>query len=363
MPAPAFHWFLPSAGDGREVGAVTARQHRTAASVQRPATVEYLGQIARAAEHSGFAAALTPTGAACEDPLVLCAALAQHTTSLQFLVAFRPSSWHPTCAAHQAATFQRITGGRLRLNVVTGGDPLEQRSFGDLLTHDDRYSRTDEFMAVFRHMWDGEPFDHHGSHYEVEAGQLRLDAPRPPLYFGGASPAAERVAARRADVYLSWGELPGAVAERIDRIRTLADQAGREIRFGVRLHVISRDTTHEAWLESDRLLDAMDPVAIADAQARFARMDSVAQAAMTALHGGSRDALFVAPNLWAGIGLVREGAATALVGSHEEVAERLDEYHRLGCDEFVLSGYPHLEEAYRVGECVLPLVAAGVAVG
>jgi alkanesulfonate monooxygenase len=212
-------------------------------------------------------------------------------------------------------------------------------------------------------MWDGEPFDHHGSHYEVEAGQLRLDAPRPPLYFGGASPAAERVAARRADVYLSWGELPAAVAERIDRIRTLADQAGREIRFGVRLHVISRDTTHEAWREADRLLDVMDPVAIADAQARFARMDSVAQAAMTALHGGSRDALSVAPNLWAGIGLVREGAATALVGSHEEVAERLDEYHRLGCDEFVLSGYPHLEEAYRVGECVLPLVAAGVAVG
>jgi alkanesulfonate monooxygenase len=157
-----------------------------------------------------------------------------------------------------------------------------------------------------------------------------------------------------------WGEPPAMAAPRIARVRETAAAHGREIRFGIRLHVVSRDTPEEAWAEADRMLEGMPAHAIAAAQERYARMDSVGQARMTSLHGGavgdgarSRE---VAPNLWAGIGLVREGAATALVGSHEQVAERIAEYAALGLDEFILSGYPHLEEAWRVGEEVLPLV-------
>jgi alkanesulfonate monooxygenase len=148
-------------------------------------------------------------------------------------------------------------------------------------------------------------------------------------------------------------------------VQDLAAEQGRSVRFGMRLHVVSRDTPEQAWAEADRMLAGMPASAIAAAQQRFARMDSVGQARMTSLHGGTAGdgarSLEVAPNLWAGIGLVREGAATALVGSHEQVAERISEYAALGIDEFVLSGYPHLEEAWRVGEEVLPLLGGAAA--
>jgi alkanesulfonate monooxygenase len=179
----------------------------------------------------------------------------------------------------------------------------------------------------------------------------------PEVYFGGSSPIAGEIAARHSDVYLTWAEPPAQVAEKIARIRSLAEAQGRTLRFGIRLHVITRDTAEQAWAEADRLLDGFDPETVASVQAGLARSESEGQRRMLALHGGRRDRLEVHPNLWAGIGLVRGGAGTALVGSHDEVAERIREYHALGIDEFILSGYPHLEEAYWFGEGVLPRLA------
>ncbi|MCU1595407.1 MAG: Alkanesulfonate monooxygenase [Frankiales bacterium] len=351
------HWFLPTGGDSRHVGSATVLEGRTAAAVKRAPTVEYLGQVARAAEAAGFESVLTPVGAGCEDPLVLCAAVAQHTTTLKFLVAFRPGFVLPSLLAQQAATFQRLTGDRLLLNVVTGGDPVEQRAYGDFLGHDERYERTGEFLEVLDRMWSGDPFDHRGKHFQLEGAGLKLPpttAPR--IYFGGASPAAEKVAVARADTYLTWGEPPAMVRERVERVQKAAADAGKELRLGIRLHVIARRTPEEAWVEADRILAGMSPEAIRASQDRYARMDSVGQARMASLHGGSADGLEIAPNLWAGVGLVREGAATALVGSYEQVAERLVEYRDLGFDEAILSGWPHLEEAYNVGENVAPLL-------
>lgn len=356
------HWFLPTGGDGRDPGGVTAVQGRTGAATRRPADIPYLAQVARAAEQAGFHSLLTPVGLGCVDPWVLASALAQHTTRIGFLVAFRAGFASPTLIAQQADAFRRFAGGRLGLNVVTGGDPAEQRAYGDLLEHDARYARTDEVMAVLRALLDGERVDHEGAHLRIEGARLTDPAlAHPvPLYFGGASPAAEEVAARRADVQLLWGEPPAAVAARVSRLRGRARAAGRSVRFGLRLHVITRDTAAGAWAEADRILAGLDPEAVRATQERFAAMDSTGQARMAALHGGVADAarLTVSPNQWAGIGLVREGAGTALVGSHGEVAARLAEYRDLGIDEFVLSGYPHLEEAYRVGEEVAPRLRA-----
>ena len=216
-------------------------------------------------------------------------------------------------------------------------------------------------MAILRGAWSGEPFNYGGWHYKVR-GATVLDPPDPipEVFFGGASSVAEDVAARHVDVYLLWGEPPQMVRERIERVRQKATAEGRTIRFGMRLHVITRESEREAWAEANRLLDTMDPALIDEAQRILAKSQSVGQQRMLSLHGGDREHLEVSPNLWAGIGLVRPGAGTALVGSHEQVAERIFEYHELGLDEFILSGHPHLEEAYAVGEGVLPLVRQAI---
>jgi alkanesulfonate monooxygenase len=352
---PVFHWFLPTSGDGDQIGAATVTAG--AADHDRDATLDYLVDVARAAEESGFAGALTPVGAGCPDPWIVCAAVAARTRRLRFLVAFRTGFALPTLLAQQAETFQYMSGGRLDLNAVTGGEAAEQRAYGDFLDHDQRYARTDEYLRILRQCFDGGPFDHTGTHYRIERGGLRKPLrPVPRIYLGGASPAAEEVAARQAGTYLMWGEPPSAIAARADRMRAMAASLGRDLRLGIRLHVIARADADEAWAEANRLRSGMSPERIAAAQARFARMDSVGQARMTALHGGRVDALEIAPNLWAGVGLVREGAGTALVGSYADVAARISEYAAVGVDEFILSAWPHREEAYRIGEHVLPLV-------
>ncbi|WP_329469469.1 LLM class flavin-dependent oxidoreductase [Streptomyces sp. NBC_01723] len=361
MSSLTFHWFLPTSGDSRDVvgGGHGAPDTATGPGRRRPPTVAYLGQIARAAENLGFAGALTPTGAWCEDAWLATAMVSQATERLKFLVAFRPGFVSPTLAAQMASTFQRQTGGRLLLNVVTGGESREQRAYGDFLDKDARYRRTGEFLHVVRELWQGGTVNLRGEHLQVEDARLtRVPDPVPEVYFGGSSPAAVEVAARHADVYLTWGEPPAQVAGKIARLREAAAREGRTLRFGIRLHVITRDTAADAWAEAHRLLDGFDPDTVREAQANLARSESEGQRRMLALHGGSRDALEIHPNLWAGIGLVRGGAGTALVGGHDEVAERIAEYHALGIDEFVLSGYPHLEEAYWFGEGVLPRLAA-----
>jgi alkanesulfonate monooxygenase len=355
------HWFLPTTGDSR-----TDLSHGTAVgdtSVvgahdpdQRPASVEYLGQVARSAEQLGFDAALTPTSSWCEEAWVFTAALTQVTERLRFLVAFRPGLVAPLLNAQMAATYQRMSGGRLLLNLVAGGDDMEQRRFGDTLSKDERYARAGEFLEVVRRLWTGERVDYHGDFIQLEDARL-MDPPEwPEVYLGGSSPAALEVAAKQADVYLTWGEPPEQVAEKLDRVRDAADRAGRELRFGIRLHAITRDRADDAWAVADELIARLDPAEIEKAQRVLSASASEGQRRMVALHGGRTDSLEVSPNLWAGVGLVRGGAGTALVGSHEEVADRIAEYHELGIDEFILSGYPHLEEAYRVGEGVMPVL-------
>lgn len=181
-----------------------------------------------------------------------------------------------------------------------------------------------------------------------------MQQPRPPLYFGGSSEAAQDLAAEQVELYLTWGEPPAAVAEKIEQVRAKAAQQGRSVRFGIRLHVIVRETNAEAWQAAERLISHLDDDTIARAQASLARFDSVGQQRMAALHGGNRDNLEVSPNLWAGVGLVRGGAGTALVGDGPTVAAQVKEYADLGIDTFIFSGYPHLEESYRVAELLFP---------
>ena len=347
------HWFLPTAGDSREVAGWGA------GTSSRDPDLDYLTQVAKAADRMGFEGVLTPTGTYCEDAWISTAAMLAVTERLKFLVAFRPGLISPTLAAQQAATFQRLSGGRLMMNVVTGGSSEEQRRFGDHLDHDQRYERADEFLTVMRGAWSGEGFDFDGKHFQVDNALVANPPnPTPPIFFGGSSDAGVRVAARQADVWLMWGEPPVDAADELARVRAIAAEEGREVSFGIRFHTITRDTAAEAWAQADRLLQSMPPEVIAESQRMIhtAGSDSVGQARMNALHGGRTDKLMISPNLWAGFGLVRGGAGTALVGSHEEVAERISEYHEIGFDHFILSGQPHLEEAWWFGEGVIPIL-------
>ena len=352
-----FLWFLPTYGDSRYIVGGGHGMGAGTAGGWRPATLAYLGQVARTAEQLGFVGALTPTGAWCEDAWISTAMLAEVTERLKFLVAFRPGLVSPVYAAQMAATFQRHSQGRLLINVVVGGEPHEQQAYGDFLDKTARYERADEFLEIASRLWRGERVSFDGKHLRVvDAALPYTPDPLPEIYLGGSSPGAGQVAANHTHVYLTWGEPPDQVAEKIAWVQGLASAAGREVRFGIRFHVITRDTSEAAWAEANRQLDAIDPAAVERVQTSLARSESVGQKRMMALHGGSRENLEIYPNLWAGVGLVRGGAGTALVGSHQEVADRIEEYHRLGITEYVMSGHPHVEEAYWFGEGVLPVL-------
>lgn len=350
-------WFLPTHGDSRYLGTSKGA---------RQVDFDYLKQVAVSADTLGYDGVLLPTGRSCEDAWVAASSLIGETKQLKFLVAVRPGLSTPGLAVRMAATFDRLSKGRLLINVVTGGDQAELEADGLHASHSERYEITDEFLKVWRASLSGEGgdvgYDFEGKHIQVKGAKTLyppVQKPYPPLYFGGSSPAAHELAAEQVDVYLTWGEPPAAVAEKIADMRARAAKHGRTLKFGIRLHVIVRETNEEAWKAADELIKYVDDDLIARAQASFNKMDSEGQRRMAALHGGKKDKLEVSPNLWAGVGLVRGGAGTALVGDPETVAARMQEYADLGIETFILSGYPHLEESYRFAELVFPLLGKG----
>ncbi len=351
-------WFIPTHGDSRYLGT---------AEGARAADFDYFRQIAVAADTLGYEGVLLPTGRSCEDAWVVASSLIGATRRLKFLVAVRPGITSPGLAARMAATFDRLSGGRLLVNVVTGGDAAELEGDGLFADHDTRYAITDDFLHIWRGILAAShtnaSFDYEGAHLRSKGGRVLyppVQTPHPPLYFGGSSAAGHALVGPHIDTYLSWGEPPEAVAAKVADVKRKAAEHGRTVRFGIRLHVIVRETEREAWAAADSLISRLDDSTIAQAQAAFSRMDSEGQRRMAALHGGKREKLEIAPNLWAGVGLVRGGAGTALVGDPQTVAQRMTEYAELGIETFILSGYPHLEEAYRFAELVFPLLPGHV---
>lgn len=344
-------WFIPTFGDGRYLGSGRGA---------RETNFAYLRQIAEAVDSLGYYGALLPTGRTCDDSWIIAATLVPVTQRMRFLIAVRPGLMSPTVTARMVATFDQVSNGRLLINVVAGGDPVELAGDGLHLKHDERYELTSEFLRVFRQVLAGESVDFSGNYLSVRDAKLfrgGVQKPYPELWFGGSSPAGQRVAGEHVDVYLTWGEPPDAVAEKIESARKAAKAFGRSLRFGLRVHIIVRETAREAWEAADDLLRYVSDESIAAAQKTFERFDSEGQKRMMQLHSGQRARLEISPNLWAGVGLVRGGAGTALVGDPETVAARLREYAALGVDTFILSGYPHLEEAYRVAELLFPLLS------
>lgn len=353
-------WFIPTHGDSRYLG--TSKGARVA-------NLDYFKQIAIAADSLGYEGVLIPTGRSCEDSWIVAASLIDTTRRLKFLVALRPGLVAPAQSARMAATLDRLSGGRVLVNLVTGGDADELAGDGQFLGHAERYEQSAEFIRIWREIIErshsGEAFDFEGKHLQVKGAKLLyppVSKPYPPVFFGGSSEPAHELAAEQVETYLTWGEPPAAVAAKVADVRARAARHGRTLKFGIRLHVIVRETEDEAWRAAAELVSELDEATVTAAQRKFAQMDSEGQRRMAALHQGKfnkanvREGLEISPNLWAGVGLVRGGAGTALVGSPQQVADRLKEYADLGLEYFVLSGYPHLDEAHRFAELVFPLL-------
>lgn len=345
-----FLWFLPSGGDARYLASPVG---------ERAPTPAYLREVAVAADRLGFYGVLLPTGVGCADAWITAASIAPFTERLKLLVALRPGLTAPAEAVRQASALDRLSNGRAILNVVTGGSPVTLAQDGIFLGHTERYEQTDEFLDIWRKLSRGETVTQQGRYLSIRGGRLLfpfVQQPHAPIWFGGSSDIARGIAARHVDAYLTWGEPPEQLKGVIDDVRARAAALGRSIKFGLRIHFIVRDSDDEAWAAARDLIRYVTDEQIAQFQTMLnTTTDSVGQARMQALHqGGSRDDLEIAPNLWAGIGLIRTGAGTALVGSPDSIAARLQEYADIGIDTIIGSGYPHLEEAYRVAELLFP---------
>jgi alkanesulfonate monooxygenase len=348
-----FAWYLPTEGDGYHLGTRVA---------ERAPTFAYLTDVIQTAERAGFDEILIPTGnandsfaaeAAMAESWTIASLLAAVTSRIRLLVAVRGGCYNPGVFAKMAATLDEASGGRLVLNLVAGGSPDDM--YSRVLDHDERYRRLGEFARVVRRLWTEPSVDHEGEFFRLSGALTEpkpLQRPHPPLYMGGASAIARQMAVELVDTYLMWGEPPAQVAGRIREMEALAAPAGRNLRYGLRIHVIVRETEDEARTAADDLLSRADPYVAAQRLAEFGGFDSVGQARMLAVKAGAED--WVGPHLWAGIRRVRGGAGTAVVGTPEQAAALLGKYIEAGIRYFIFSGYPHREEAVRVGEALLP---------
>ena len=351
-------WFIPTFGDSRYIGSSEGA---------RGTDSEYIKQIGVAADNLGFDGVLIPTGRLCEDPWIVATSLLAVTKKLKFLVALRPGLLQPSLAARMTATLDRLSNGRVAINLVAGGDKTELEGDGLYQDSKERYEAAGEFVDLWREILkagvEKNVVNYDGKYYKTTDAKLlfpTVQQPYPPLFFGGSSDEARELAAQKVDLYITWGERPEDVKAKIEDVKQRALKYGRTIRFGIRLHVIVRETEEKAWEAAEELISKLDDETIEQHHKVLSNRESVGQQRMTALTNSgkarSREELEISPNLWAGIGLAREGCATALVGSPQIVVERIKEYADMGIDTFVFSAYPHLEEAYRFAELVFPLL-------
>lgn len=351
MTKPRFHWFNPLSHDNRDLSTPPGRERRV--------TPEYRIDAVRAAERLGFESVLCMVGQYCNDPWLAAAALIPQTQTIKPIVAVRTGYTHPAVIAHQVLTFQELSNNRLWLNMVTASHEKELHGYGDFLDKDARYRRSDEFMHIMTECWKGELFDFEGEFYRVEgAGLPRPLAVRPLIFSGGSSDAGLELAAKYSDIHLSYGEPPPLIAETVQKAGERAAKHGRELEFGLKINVIARRTSDEAWAETDRLLAGLDDGQIERQQKNIASRASTGQARVQAFNAGTKadpQSLRFYPNMWSGSGLTGAGGgSTTLVGSFEEVAERIDEYLSVGVQHMLFSAHPLLEGAYEVAEGIFP---------
>jgi alkanesulfonate monooxygenase len=346
-------WFCQLAADGEYIGT----------KPERRATLPYISSLVETAAEMGFSSLLTATNFHAEhEAWTASIATLARTQGAGLLIAVRPGMFHPALFAKMVATAANLFPGRVRVNVVTGSNPAENAMYGDMENHSERYARTREFIAIMRELWRGVPMDSNSPLYPFKGAIVSPVPPIPvPIYLGGHSEDAQRISAELADVYLVWGDTVDGVAKRIATMREQETKVKRladtKLTYGLRCHVVVRETEDEAWKAAERLISRIDPAVRKKFIETTASVDSEGQRRQLEL--ASSASLVVEPNLWSGVGLARSGVGVAIVGDPSQVAAKLRAYQALGISTFILSGYPHLEECRRFGELVMPILRQG----
>jgi len=345
-----FGWFVPTYGDGRTLlDDVTGVEPG----------MELFTRVAQTAERAGFEYLLVPVAVTCWEAWIVTSMLIPQTTSIDMLVAARPGLIQPTLMAKMISTFDQMSGGRIRINLIAGGGMEEMAADGVFLDHDDRYSLMDETVELMKRCWTGPGrVSYEGRHVRVVDADVRpkpLQKPHPPFYLGGISPAAVEVGVRHADVYLLWSNTVEQIRADLATVREAAERAGRSgLRFGVRSHVLVRDTEAEARRDAEAL--------IAQSTDRHRAIRQKVMGNQSHADGRMRDLVastaerdyWLGDTLYAGVSTIRHGAGVVICGTPDQVAGTLQTYVDLGVTSFCLSGWPHDEEAERFGDLVMP---------
>lgn len=355
-----FITMAPTSGDGRYVGYTekNSKWKNIKESVERPPSFDYIASVAKAAEKAGFSTLLLPTGEACLDSITVASKLTSHTSTLKFLFAVRPGSMHPAIFAKQFATISDWSNGRALVNIVTGGSPKDLASQGDFLDHTTRYHRTREYIQILKKLFSGETISHQGEFYELKEATLKPTLTEvPPIYFGGSSEIGKDVASSEADVYMLWGETLAQTMEQIEDMKQREIEKQRSLSYSISFQVILGDTEEEALRNAEKLVSKIDPAVIEEKKEAMKQIDSVGVRRLYDLMESSKDNhYFIDENIWAGLATVLPGNSISLVGTPEQVSDRLIEFIELGFDKVLLRGFPHLETIEELGEKVLPLV-------
>ncbi|MBB3257198.1 alkanesulfonate monooxygenase [Paraburkholderia bannensis] len=319
--------------------------------------VDYVRDFAQAHERAGFDRILVPHSSTSADATLTIAYAASVTSRVHFMLAHRPGFVSPTLAARQLATLDHFSGGRLAVHFISGGSDADQRRDGDFLSHDERYARTDEYLQVLKRVWtEDKPFDHTGRYYRFEGAFSEVkprQQPHVPIYFGGASAAALAVAGKHADVYALWGESKQGVADLIARVRGEAARHGREVRFSVSFRPILADTEKAAWERAEHILAETRRLRSAQGLDKGGPLESEGA---RRLLGAAGDGVRADDRLWTAVAKEIGGRSnsTALVGTPEQVAQTLAEYHAIGVTTFLIRGFDPLEDALDYGRVLIP---------
>ncbi len=327
--------------------------------------IHYIERLSKAHEDAGFDRALIPFYATAPDSLIIAAYAAFVTKRLSLMIAHRSGFTAPTVAARQFATLDQLTGGRVALHAISGGDDAELRQDGSFISKDERYARTGEYLSVMRRVWTEEtPFDHEGVYYRFEKAfsQVKpVQKPYPTIYFGGASDAAIAVAGEHADVYALWGETLDQVREMIGRVRASAARYGRNVRFSLSLRPILAETEEAAWAKAQSILERARAILpeINFARAKAAPENRGSQRLLEAAEKGAR----LDKRLWTELAALTgaQGNSTSLVGTPDQVAEAMLDYYDLGVTTFLIRGFDPLEDTIAYGRDLIPRVKALVA--